>query len=1131
MIAIQPKSRQILGVNQQAYQALKATMSLNLRRQLLIAVCDSTPLQAQLAAQLEADLSLDAVSMATPATALDSEFNGGFSSGLSGGGDGGFNGASAVGQSVALERLMFDPDDAHLPRQVANWVRQKMMSGQPLPQLQMLGVEQMTRQPAIVQNHFLRSLEKVEALLPRLNTSLLVWVPWPWLRTIQASSPTFWKWRSGVFEFVSDPTPTAAGLAHPELDDDDDSFDEALAFLSEQETTTLDYSAGADVGVLAVGVDGAADNTPVSNASVSNSSVSNSSVSNSSVGDTATGHDDIANEDIANDEPIAHNHSSGNGYGSYGNGHSNSHSNGHSNGHRAQVSPSDFVDDYSDSQDPQPMGLYGESSDADRPILLDQWMAEVVEHSPDRLSDSSSSGSVEPSVNLGDDLDDSFDLDEDIDLDSEPSADIFAETETAGQFSSAEAISGIVLTPVTVQPAGEGSSSDTSEGDLVEGDLVSEEATVNEAELASEDALVRDENNHEHAAARKFYTLSELDYAEHQELAYVDEILLPDLPEIADGEDSEDFSEVHSEDAQHTLLGAANHALEKTIVGDKQSGDRDAIDRDAIDRDSIDINENESADHLLSDPVNPAPIAISDLAPLPLDDSDDEALTIDDSLALYGLEPDADALPQRLDAVSVEDAVSVIEVEPVKTVETDWVSQVQKLDYSYADTVYADTVAQASDADVMNSAAKPGESTVVESTSAVSRSVESNDGNIREGSSPDDVGSHDGRHSAADDYFAVGYRYRSRIESGERGLDLIERAIAAYEGGLRCLSGPHPDWGSGLNDLGTLYWLKAQQLDNPQQEVDCMNHSLELYQQALTKIDGDREAEMVSQLYSNMGAVYSILATYSEPAAYFNQAIAAYRAAIERCAMEIDPIEYATLYNSLGSVYWKLSHYEQVPENLEQAVSAYNQALPGYDASQMPLDYAAVQNNLGITYWSLAKHVAAVPALKRAIAAYRDALKYRTPEVDPAACAITYNNLALAYWDLSKEEDIDSDAKLLYQKNAITAFEAALQTGGGINALSQMDSAAIYHCLGDVHAQMAEGAPSTQAIAESLQKSLYSYVKAIEGLDEDSSVYQARLSAMVANLKAHHERLGQASQQAALNRIPSELLSQVMMML
>ena len=377
----------------------------------------------------------------------------------------------------------------------------------------------------------------------------------------------------------------------------------------------------------------------------------------------------------------------------------------------------------------------------------------------------------------------------------------------------------------------------------------------------------------------------------------------------------------------------------------------------------------------------------------------------------------------------------------------------------------------------------------------------------------------------------MGYGYRSRIESGERGLDLIEPAIAAYEGGLRCLSGPHPDWGSGLNDLGTLYWLKAQQLDDPQQEVDCMKHSIELYQEALTKIDLNQEVEMVSQLYSNMGAVYSILATYSESAEYFNQAVEVYKEALVRCSLAVDPIEYATLYNSLGSVYWKLSHYEQVPENLELAVEAYQEALQGYDSEQMPLDYAAVQNNLGITYWSLAKHSAPVSALKGAIAAYKDALNYRTPEVDPAACAITYNNLALAYWDLSKEVSIEADAKLRYQKNAVTAFEAALQIGEGIGSLSQMDSAAIYHCLGDVHAQMVDAAPSTQAIADSLQKSLYSYVKAIDGLSEESPAFQARLSAMVANLKSHFEHLGLASQQAAINRIPSDLLPEVMAML
>ncbi|MGB7085917.1 MAG: hypothetical protein WBD47_10210, partial [Phormidesmis sp.] len=56
MIAIQPKTRQLLGINQQAYQALKASMSLNLRRQLLIAVCDNMAMQNRLATQLQQDL-------------------------------------------------------------------------------------------------------------------------------------------------------------------------------------------------------------------------------------------------------------------------------------------------------------------------------------------------------------------------------------------------------------------------------------------------------------------------------------------------------------------------------------------------------------------------------------------------------------------------------------------------------------------------------------------------------------------------------------------------------------------------------------------------------------------------------------------------------------------------------------------------------------------------------------------------------------------------------------------------------------------------------------------------------------------------------------------------------------------
>ena len=248
-------------------------------------------------------------------------------------------------------------------------------------------------------------------------------------------------------------------------------------------------------------------------------------------------------------------------------------------------------------------------------------------------------------------------------------------------------------------------------------------------------------------------------------------------------------------------------------------------------------------------------------------------------------------------------------------------------------------------------------------------------------------------------------------------------------------------------------------------------------------------------------------------------------------SLEHTPEEYATLQNSLGSVFWKLSHYDSAAAYLHHAIAAYSEALLGYRPDQKPLDYAAVQNNLGITYWSLAKHERPEFLLKHAIAAYRDALNYRTSEVDPAACAISYNNLALAYWDLSKHIQGDLAQKSRYQKNAITAFEAALNINKSSGTLNAMDSAAIYHCLGDVHAQTIETAPSLVEVGESLQKSLYSYIKAVEGLPTDSPAYPGRVAAVVANLKLHYEKLGLEGQQSALNRVPPSLLPQVMIAL
>ena len=768
MIAVQPKSRQILGINQQAYQSLKSALSLHLRRQLFIAVCDSVVLQEQLATQLEDDIIFNSRGTFDHFDFDDFDLDMGM-------------GATGAGSSAVLDRLMFEPEDAHLPRQVVRWMRRLGNQQGPLSQLQVLGIEQMTRQPAIVQNHFLRSLEKIDALLPRLNTSLLIWVSWPWLRTIQESAPTFWQWRSGVYEFIGDPTPTPINLG----------------YLSNTETTAS-----------------------------------------------------------------------------------------------------------------QP--------ETDRQTVADS-LAATLNDEVARLS-----------VRLYGETDDWEDLETDTPTDPIPEAITITKT-------SQNAV------PETLAPGGD--------------------------ETSGQDPRSQE------------------------------------TPEVVD-------SNLEAAVLEEAVLEEA--ILEETFL---------------------------------------------------------EGTFLEESLLEDSILEDAFLEESLLEELVAEELVS--------------------------EELTEESVLAADDA--------PTVSTNAASSSRWLR--------------------------AANDYFAVGYQRRSLIEAGDRTLEAIEPAIAAYEAGLRCVEGPYPNLGSCLNDLGTLYWLRAQQLGEAQQITDCMVHSIKLYSEALEQPDSQQNPTMACQLYSNMGAVYSLLAAYIEPAPCFQQAAVVYGRAIVISAETAPLQEQAMLCNSLGSVYWKLSHYDRTDEHLRLAIGAYEQALPGYDPKAQPLDYAAVKNNLGITYWSLAKHESSIETYKQAIAAYEEAIIYRTPETDPTACAITYNNLALAYWDLSKDDAVERTQRTIYQQNAVAAFESALEVAERVNALSEMDSAAIHHCLGDVYMQMVEITASTADIAETLQKSLQSYIQSVNGITDESPLFQSRLSAIVANLQFQYEYIGLSSQQTGLNQIPPWLIPFVMPML
>lgn len=182
--------RNILGANQQTYERLKMALSLNLRRQIFIAVCDDLPLRDRFAVQLQSELAhVSVVTSSLTSASLTAE-------------------PRAIPKLVTLDLDLLDPNPL---AQVAEWLTHvpKGRTGRPAvtPAFQVLGIERLTRQSAAIQSVFLSYLQNIEQQLPLIESCLVLWMTQPWFRMLPEAVPEFWHCRTGVFEFIGDPTP------------------------------------------------------------------------------------------------------------------------------------------------------------------------------------------------------------------------------------------------------------------------------------------------------------------------------------------------------------------------------------------------------------------------------------------------------------------------------------------------------------------------------------------------------------------------------------------------------------------------------------------------------------------------------------------------------------------------------------------------------------------------------------------------------------------------------------------------------------------------------------------------------------------------------------------------------------
>lgn len=198
--------------NRQVYHRLKLALSLGLRRQLLLAVCDDLHLRNQIAARLHSTLAYPVGQVLyQPANAQDIS-------------------TPAYPRLVTLRLNLSDPNPitqinqwlANYPPPIVGASKDNPGRPLPVPVFQMVGVEQLTKQPVAIQRLFLHYLRLIEQYLSTpesgkfLESSLVLWVSRPWLSAIQQSAPQFWNYRTGIFAFAGEPTPTTHNSGYPE---------------------------------------------------------------------------------------------------------------------------------------------------------------------------------------------------------------------------------------------------------------------------------------------------------------------------------------------------------------------------------------------------------------------------------------------------------------------------------------------------------------------------------------------------------------------------------------------------------------------------------------------------------------------------------------------------------------------------------------------------------------------------------------------------------------------------------------------------------------------------------------------------------------------------------------------------
>ena len=214
--------------------------------------------------------------------------------------------------------------------------------------------------------------------------------------------------------------------------------------------------------------------------------------------------------------------------------------------------------------------------------------------------------------------------------------------------------------------------------------------------------------------------------------------------------------------------------------------------------------------------------------------------------------------------------------------------------------------------------------------------------------------------------------YRQGDERGDNdalrsSIEVLERALAEYPRSEAPL-----DWAETQADLGNVLWRL-----------------------------GEREGG-AARLDEAVAAFRAALE--EETREHLEAAVAAYRAALEENTRERVPLQWAATQNNLGAALKSLGERERGTARLEEAVAAYRAALEERTRDRVPLQWAATQVNLGNALEMLGERESGTARLEEAVATYRASLEETTRDRVPLQWAATQNNIGNALAKLGQRQ-------------------------------------------------------------------------------------------------------------------------------